>query len=361
MTGFDSVPADDRPPANTMLHWAFDTMVGICTVLIALGAWFGFVWWRRRDIPQTKWFLRACAVSGVAAVVALECGWIVTEVGRQPWIVYNVMRTSDAVTQASGIWVTFTLVLALYVALGATLIVSLRAMSRRWRSEAGDGRRRAVRARRRPPTALPEGFAVTAANAVAVVLVDRRDDVRGVRRRRLRGRALEPARRRRRPRPPTARADRLGDRAGVGGEPRLADLRPRRPVDGLPVRVRVDLLDAVHPAEPRRVRDRVPRSRLRVPAHRSPRPRPSAVDALFGASSVLTPFFLGTVVGAIAGGRVPVGNAAGDAVTSWVNPLSLVTGALFVATGAYLASVFLVSDARRAGTPDLERTSTAAR
>jgi cytochrome d ubiquinol oxidase subunit II len=77
--------------------------------------------------------------------------------------------------------------------------------------------------------------------------------------------------------------------------------------------------------------------------------------AVFGAASVLTPFFLGTVVGAIAGGRVPVGNAAGDAVTSWLNTLSLVTGALFVATGAYLASVFLVSDARRAGTPDLER------
>ena len=76
---------------------------------------------------------------------------------------------------------------------------------------------------------------------------------------------------------------------------------------------------------------------------------------VFGASSILTPFFLGTVVGAIAGGRVPVGNAAGDSVTSWLNLLSFVTGALFVATGAYLSSVFLVSDARRAGTPDLER------
>jgi cytochrome d ubiquinol oxidase subunit II len=76
---------------------------------------------------------------------------------------------------------------------------------------------------------------------------------------------------------------------------------------------------------------------------------------VFGASSVLTPFFLGTVVGAVAGGRVPVGNAAGDAVSSWLNLLSFVTGALFVATGAYLSSVFLVSDARRAGTPDLER------
>ena len=70
---------------------------------------------------------------------------------------------------------------------------------------------------------------------------------------------------------------------------------------------------------------------------------------LFAVSSVLTPFFMGTVVGAIASGRVPVGNAAGDAVTSWLNPLSLLVGALFVATGAYLAAVFLISDARRLG------------
>ena len=137
VTGLDSVSPDDRPPANTMLHWAFDTMVGICTMLIALGAWFAILWWRKREISEAKWFLRACAVSGAAAVVALECGWIITEVGRQPWIVYNVMRTSDAVTQANGIWVTFSLVLAIYVVLGATLIISLRAMSRRWRTEDG--------------------------------------------------------------------------------------------------------------------------------------------------------------------------------------------------------------------------------
>ena len=68
---------------------------------------------------------------------------------------------------------------------------------------------------------------------------------------------------------------------------------------------------------------------------------------------------MGTVVGAVASGRVPVGNATGDPVTSWLNPLSLVIGALFVATSAYLAAVFLVSDARRAGAPDLERYFTA--
>jgi cytochrome bd ubiquinol oxidase subunit II len=74
---------------------------------------------------------------------------------------------------------------------------------------------------------------------------------------------------------------------------------------------------------------------------------------MFGFSSVITPFFMGTVVGAIASGRVPVGNAAGDPVSSWLNPVSILIGVLFVATGAYLAAVFLVSDARRAGDQDL--------
>jgi cytochrome d ubiquinol oxidase subunit II len=78
-------------------------------------------------------------------------------------------------------------------------------------------------------------------------------------------------------------------------------------------------------------------------------------ERLFGLSSLLTPFFLGTVVGAIAGGRVTTGNATGNPISSWLNLLSVVTGALFVATSAYLAAVFLVSDSRRAGAPDLER------
>jgi cytochrome d ubiquinol oxidase subunit II len=78
-------------------------------------------------------------------------------------------------------------------------------------------------------------------------------------------------------------------------------------------------------------------------------------ERLFGFSSLLTPFFLGTVVGAVASGRVPVGNAAGDPLTSWLNPLSLLVGALFVATSAYLSAVFLITEARHVGAPDLER------
>jgi len=80
-----------------------------------------------------------------------------------------------------------------------------------------------------------------------------------------------------------------------------------------------------------------------------------AAQLLFGLSSILTPFFMGTVIGAIVGGRVPTGNAAGDSVTSWLNPLSILIGFLFVSTSAYLAAVFLVNESRRARVPDLER------
>jgi cytochrome d ubiquinol oxidase subunit II len=79
---------------------------------------------------------------------------------------------------------------------------------------------------------------------------------------------------------------------------------------------------------------------------------------LFGVSSLLTPFFMGTVVGAIASGRVPVGNAEGDPLTSWLNAASLLIGALFVATSAYLSAVFLISDARRVHAADLEASFT---
>jgi cytochrome bd ubiquinol oxidase subunit I len=134
VTGLNQIPKDERPPANTMLHWSFDTMVGIATALFLLAVWFAIAWYRKRDLPGTKWFLRAVAVSGVATVLALECGWIVTEVGRQPWIVQGYMRTSQAVTPAQGIWWVFGLTLALYAALGVIAVVVLRGLSRRWQA-----------------------------------------------------------------------------------------------------------------------------------------------------------------------------------------------------------------------------------
>ncbi len=133
VTGLNDIPKDERPPANTMLHLAFDTMIGVCTLFIALGLWVLFVWWRRREMPQTIWFLRAVAISGAAAVLSLWCGWIVTEVGRQPWIVQGYMRTSEAVTPAHGLWFSFGAVLLLYGGIGTIAILVLRSMSRRWR------------------------------------------------------------------------------------------------------------------------------------------------------------------------------------------------------------------------------------
>jgi cytochrome d ubiquinol oxidase subunit I len=133
VTGLDSIPPQNRPPANTLLHLSFDAMIGICTAFIALGAWLAFAWWRRRDIPKTVWFLRAVAISGAAAVLSLWCGWIVTEVGRQPWIVQGYMRTAEAVTPAHGLWFSFGAVLLLYAGVGTVAILVLRGMSRRWR------------------------------------------------------------------------------------------------------------------------------------------------------------------------------------------------------------------------------------
>jgi cytochrome d ubiquinol oxidase subunit I len=131
--GLEDIPKDERPPANTLLHLSFDAMVGIGSALLLLGAWLGWVWWKKRDIPRTPWFLRAVAVSGAGAILALWCGWIVTEVGRQPWIVQGYMRTEEAVTQADGIWFSFALVLLLYAAIGTIAVKVLRGMSRRWR------------------------------------------------------------------------------------------------------------------------------------------------------------------------------------------------------------------------------------
>ena len=134
ITGLNSVKADDRPPVN-IVHWSFDIMVLVASALALLSVWFGFVWWRKRRLPKTKWFLRAAAVAGVAILVTIECGWFVTEVGRQPWVVYNTLRTKDAVTSHGGIWLTFAVIVALYALVAIGLITTLRVLARRWRSQ----------------------------------------------------------------------------------------------------------------------------------------------------------------------------------------------------------------------------------
>jgi cytochrome bd ubiquinol oxidase subunit I len=130
IAGLNSVAANDRPPLVTLVHLSFDAMVAIGFGLLALGAWLAWSWWRHRDFPGTRWFLRAVAVSGVAAIVATELGWITTEVGRQPWIVYGVLRVANAVNPEPGIQYGFWSVVGVYAILTVVTVAVLRHMTR---------------------------------------------------------------------------------------------------------------------------------------------------------------------------------------------------------------------------------------
>ena len=127
--GLASVPPDQRPPVN-VVHWAFQTMVGIGTLLAVLGVVYLAIWVWRKRLPESAWFYRALVVAGPLAVVALISGWVVTEVGRQPWVVYRVMRTTAAVTGAHGIPVGYGALTASYVLVACGLVWVLRRLAR---------------------------------------------------------------------------------------------------------------------------------------------------------------------------------------------------------------------------------------
>jgi cytochrome bd ubiquinol oxidase subunit I len=141
--GLDAIPEEYRPAdrlVNTV-HIAFQVMVGIGMVLLALSAWYAWLWWRRRRqpdrVPDNRWFLRCVALSGVLAIIALEAGWVVTEVGRQPWIVVGYLRTAEAVTTTGNVWLFYGATVALYAALALGTFFVLRLLRHRWR-EAGE-------------------------------------------------------------------------------------------------------------------------------------------------------------------------------------------------------------------------------
>jgi len=127
--GLNEVPADQHPPVN-VVHLSFQTMVGAGSALLLLSLWFGFVWWRRRDLPRPAWFLRGAALSGVLAVLAMEAGWVTTEVGRQPWIVYGHLRTADAVSSAPGLRFGLYALIAVYTVLTIATVYVLRLLAR---------------------------------------------------------------------------------------------------------------------------------------------------------------------------------------------------------------------------------------
>ena len=130
--GLDEIPDELEPPV-TITHLAFQTMVASSLTMIAIAGWF---WWRRRRTPDpfaNRWMLRATVLAGGLSVLALEAGWTATEVGRQPWVVYEVMLTEDAVTSNQGIWVTLAVMIVVYASLAYLATRVIRGMTRRWR------------------------------------------------------------------------------------------------------------------------------------------------------------------------------------------------------------------------------------
>jgi cytochrome d ubiquinol oxidase subunit I len=125
--GLDIVPLADQPPVN-LVRFAFQTMVGIGTLLAAIGLVYLYLRFRRRGLP--RWLLWAVVAGGPLSVVALIAGWITTEVGRQPWIVYQVMRVSQAVTGASDIPVGYGTLSVVYLVLAVIVFFILRRLAR---------------------------------------------------------------------------------------------------------------------------------------------------------------------------------------------------------------------------------------
>jgi cytochrome d ubiquinol oxidase subunit I len=129
IVGLDSVPPGQWPKVN-VVHPAFQLMVAAGFAMLFAGAWFGLAWGKGRNLPRSRWFLRAAVAMGPLAVLALESGWVVTEVGRQPWIVYGILRTRDAVSAAPGLRFGFFAVVVVYTALTVASVYVLRRLAR---------------------------------------------------------------------------------------------------------------------------------------------------------------------------------------------------------------------------------------
>lgn len=121
MRGLDSFPENDWPSPLIAVHLAFQIMVGAGFAMAALALWGAWLAWWRRNLFGSVWFMRALALAAPLGLIAVEAGWVVTEVGRQPWIIYGVMRTAQAVTPMPGLYITFPIFSLLYLFLGVTV------------------------------------------------------------------------------------------------------------------------------------------------------------------------------------------------------------------------------------------------
>jgi cytochrome d ubiquinol oxidase subunit I len=133
--GLDEFPAESLPTIGetNVVHYAWDIMVLGGSLLALIAVWWLGTWVFRRDMPKSRLFLWVASGCGVLAVIVMEAGWTVSEVGRQPWIVYELMKVEDAATGNTGVWVTFVSIVLLYTALAAATVYVLRRMSKRYR------------------------------------------------------------------------------------------------------------------------------------------------------------------------------------------------------------------------------------
>ena len=358
VTGLNSVAPAFRPPALTLIHLSFDAMVGLAFLLLLAGLWALWTWRRRRGLPRQSWFWWLAVLCGPAALVAMECGWIVTEVGRQPWVVYQLMTTAQAATTNGGVIDTLTAVIVVYAVLGVATVIIVRMLARRWRQGAagrtggGCPLRAAGRAARAHRPSRP-GAGMIAAVAGGILLA---------------GLTLYAA---------------LGGADFGGG---LWDLlaggdqrgrAPRQLIDDTITPVweanhvwLIFVLVIFWTAFPPAFAAVMTAAALPlwlaafgIVLRGSGFAFRKEVEALhwqrlfgaaFAVSSLIVPFFMGTVIGAIASGRVPANPAHTD-LAVWTGPTSLLIGALFVAVCAYLAAVYLTQEASRRGDDRLRR------
>jgi cytochrome bd ubiquinol oxidase subunit I len=127
--GLDAVPERDQPPVN-VVRIAFQTMIGIGTLMAVLGVIVLIVRVRKRRLPESKWIYMALVAVAPLSVVALIAGWVTTEVGRQPWVVYHVMRTREAVTGAGGVPIGYAALWVVYILVGIAVVWILRRLAR---------------------------------------------------------------------------------------------------------------------------------------------------------------------------------------------------------------------------------------
>jgi cytochrome d ubiquinol oxidase subunit I len=132
VAGLDSVAPELRPPVN-VVHGSFQVMVASGMVLLLLGLLGGWSLWRRSTLPASRWWWLGLVAAGPLSVVAMEAGWVATEVGRQPWIVQGLMRVPAAVTPRGGIDLLLLGLVGLYAGLGGSAWLVLHHMSARWR------------------------------------------------------------------------------------------------------------------------------------------------------------------------------------------------------------------------------------